>query len=96
MSSRPKKRKDLPLKTLRKIVQDIHRRKGFKIISWIDGACPKEVKKIKQSSLSSSQVLDLAIEAINQAYSRKSRKFLETPPVFAQETKLGFHRAYWG
>jgi len=72
------KRKDLPLKTLRKVVCKVYEENGYKILNWFEGAYPKDIEKIQKEAPSDFIVLDLALDALAKAYGRVPRRNDET------------------
>jgi len=69
-----KSRKDISLKKLRKIVQEVYDQNGYKIIDWIEGACPRTVEKIREDAPPDFTVFDLALDAVVRAHGKEPQK----------------------
>lgn len=69
-----KSRDELPLSSSRRIVRRIYEQNGYKIIDWLEGSCPKTVKKIAKNAPPEHVALDLALDALARANGKEPKR----------------------
>ena len=69
-----KTRHERALSSLRRSVRKVYEQNGYKILTWLEGACPDKTEKIRDDAPADYIVLDLAIDALARANGKEPNK----------------------
>lgn len=75
-----KTRNEIPLSSSRRIVRRIYKQNGYKIITWLAGACPDTVEKTRKDAPPDYVALDLALDALSRARGKEPKRGFERNP----------------
>ncbi len=69
-----KTRHERPLSSLRRTVRRIYEKHGYKVLTWLEGACPDKVEKTKKATLPDYAVLDLVLDHLARENGKEPNK----------------------